>query len=172
MPLQGGWGRSGACRRSALEGEDGAEGRGALLSLSICSAPRPAPCSPVARGCRPSPTRAPRSSRTAGWGWPSALPRSGRSVSRSGPRTSQGSRWGAGCCGRGHGAISAPSLCREAADLGWMASCCQPPAQDVSLTSSGRLRHGPWHIWASCCAKTPFPTTLPCQLTPPPSMPW
>lgn len=39
-----------------------------------------------------------------------------------------------------------------------MASCCQPPAQGVFQTSSGRLRHGSWPIWASCCAKIPFPT--------------
>lgn len=136
---------------------------------SICSAPHPAPCSPVARVCRPSPTHAPRSSHTAGWGWPSALPRSGRSVSHSGPRTSQGSRLGAGCCGRGHGAIRAPDYCWGSADwaewlpaaspLRKMSSRLPQAGSDMPPGTSGHL----------AVPRHPFQLL---QLTPPPSMPW
>lgn len=106
---------------------------------SICSAQHPAPCS-VAQGCQPSPTHALCSSRRAGWGWPSAPPRSGRSVSRSEPHTSRGSQWGAGCCRRKHGAISAawgkPGGC-------WQSQVASPtassPGQSVSQVSLGKL---------------------------------
>lgn len=113
---------------------------------SICSAQHPASCS-VAQGCRLSPTRAPCSSRRAGWDWPSAPPRSGRSVSRSEPHTSQGSQWGAGCCRRKHGAISPawgkPGGC-------WRGQVASPaassPGQGVSQVSLGKLGCSSCHL--------------------------